>query len=234
MMFGRDLHKHKVLLWQHEYIDYDRLKTEIKLVRAKSKQSEILPGDCASAFKCMTYQIESINQFHKYLSHAIWGEVSKHHVWHSGLKHLEDKPYWEKAIYWEASDEPELQFFLGFLIQCRNDLKKLLWYGMVNSCGFQKILSKFGKLEDELKHPGWMTARIGDFRVMLAEGLFSVQDEALYRLKRVEVMIEMVTYVLSTGTFTSKSSLMVNNLAQYWYFDLAKKNDLDELNLDVA
>lgn len=50
MTFGRDLHDNKVLLWRQEYIDYDRLKTEIKLIRAISQQGEVLPGDCASRF----------------------------------------------------------------------------------------------------------------------------------------------------------------------------------------
>ncbi|KAI7971051.1 hypothetical protein EIK77_007167 [Talaromyces pinophilus] len=234
MRFGRDLNHNKVPLWRHEYVDYDRLKTEIKLVRARSKQGEVLPGDCESAFKSTTYQIKSINQFHKYLSNAIWGEVSKYHVWYSGPKYLEKNPNWEKDIYWEATDEPELQFFLGLLIQCHNDLKKLLWYGMVNSVGFQKILHKFGELGDELDYPDWINARIEDFRSMLAEGLFSMHDESSYRLRRVEVMIEYVTSVLSKRTFTSQSSLLVNNLAHYWYRDLVWKDGLPALDLDVA
>lgn len=175
----------------------------------------------------MTHQIKSINQFHEYLFNAIWGEASKYHVWYSGPKYLEERPNWEKDIYWEATDESELRFFLGLLIQCRNDLKKLLWYGMVNSVGFQEILHKFGELEDELDHPDWMTTRIENFRSMLAEGLFLMHDESSYRLRRVEVMIEWVIRVLSTRRFTSQSSLMVINLAQYWYPDLVSKEELD-------
>lgn len=56
MRFGRDLKNNKVPLWRHEYVDYDRLKTEIKLVRARSKQGEVLPGDCECKFAVIILQ----------------------------------------------------------------------------------------------------------------------------------------------------------------------------------
>lgn len=105
---------------------------------------------------------------------------------------------------------------------------------MVNSVGFQKILYKFSKLEDEIDHPDWMTARVEVFRSMLGDGLFLTHDESLYRLRRVEVMIECVTCVLSKRIFTSQSSLMVNNLGQYWYPDLVSKDDCAVLSAVTA
>lgn len=140
----------------------------------------------------MSHQIESINQYHKYLSNAIWGEVSKYHVWYSGPKSLEKNPNWEQNIHWEIADEPELHFFMGLLLQCRTDLRRLFWYGSVNSSGFQRILQKFGKLADELVHPDWMDSRIEHFKSMLTGGLFSMHEDSLRKLRRVEFMIEKI------------------------------------------
>ena len=47
MKFGRNLHKHQVPLWADSYLDYDGLKTLIKLSRAESSEhDEALDRSC--------------------------------------------------------------------------------------------------------------------------------------------------------------------------------------------
>ncbi|KAI9675829.1 MAG: Glycerophosphocholine phosphodiesterase [Trizodia sp. TS-e1964] len=140
MKLGFNLHEHKVQLWQGSYLDYNAIKTQIKLARGKlgerafetsAERTEILGNIQA--------EIEAVVSFYNNASNALWDE----------LRHINFDLDFTDTDPWDGVSCNELRYFLRLFTEFSSDLKKLQWYGTVNALGLMQLIHK---IDPELQY----------------------------------------------------------------------------------
>ncbi|KAF2120467.1 Glycerophosphoryl diester phosphodiesterase family-domain-containing protein [Lophiotrema nucula] len=140
MKFGHNLSRNQVPEYgARSYIDYKGLKKLIKTAQAAVKKGS--DADLAEFFFTLDRNLENVDGFYnkKYAESA------------RRIKLLHDR-YGRTAQSPEGIDKDEAQDLIGALLELRNQLRKLQWYGEVNRRGFIKITKKLDK-----KLPGQST-----------------------------------------------------------------------------
>ncbi|KAI0181697.1 glycerophosphodiester phosphodiesterase GDE1 [Hypoxylon sp. FL1284] len=132
MKFGRNLPRNQVPEWASSYIDYKGLK---KLIKAASKT--IRAGDevdLAEFFFALDRNLEDVDSFYN----------KKFAEAHRRIKLLEDRYGLHPDVVAELDDQ-ESEELMGALLELRNQLRNLQWFGEINRRGFVKITKKLDK-----------------------------------------------------------------------------------------
>lgn len=254
MKFGRTLHQHQVPLWAGSYLDYDGLKTLIKLSRVESaERGEALDWTCKSrqspkptlgiavltlvsaVLGKIAHEIDNVQAFYHKVYTTLWDEVSKFYV---SLDFLEQES-------WEGADQHELRYFLGIFIQCRSELKKIQWYGTVNAFAFKRLLEKLGHSRSSCAK----STTLEDVESKLSAVQFLNQTDSLRDLQRIQRSITSINSTVSQAPSVSSRSLILNHFVSHCYsplkysdvaYEAIKKDDVSSLdqfiqdNVDVS
>ncbi|KAF7533207.1 hypothetical protein G7054_g7282 [Neopestalotiopsis clavispora] len=133
MKFGRTLPRNQVPEWASSYIDYKGLKKLIKAAAESSAKSG-KKADLAEFFFALDRNLEDVDSFYnKKFSEA-----------HRRLKLLQDR-YGRSPEVVPDLDDDEVEELMGALLELRNQLRNLQWFGEINRRGFVKITKKLDK-----------------------------------------------------------------------------------------
>ncbi|OKL55438.1 hypothetical protein UA08_09296 [Talaromyces atroroseus] len=190
----------------------------IKLLRTTSTRPGEAP-ECAGVLDNIDREIQNVQAFYSKVFVDIGDQVSRFY---------QSSDLLDQESEWEHAGRQELHFILSLLTQCCTSLKTLLRYGTVNSRGFQRLLRKFNDLlgtrPDFRNNLTSSRKHIGDIQSKLETEEFSTQNESLYRLKLIKGSIQAIRQVLSRNSFTTRSSLLLNDLVRHHHSSLG---DLD-------
>ncbi|KAI2632696.1 glycerophosphodiester phosphodiesterase GDE1 [Hypomontagnella submonticulosa] len=132
MKFGRNLPRNQVPEWASSYIDYKGLK---KLIKAASKTANAGEEvDLAEFFFALDRNLEDVDSFYN----KKFAEV------HRRIKLLEDRYGGSPDVVADLDDQ-ENEELMGALLELRNQLRNLQWFGEINRRGFVKITKKLDK-----------------------------------------------------------------------------------------
>ncbi|KAH6656705.1 glycerophosphodiesterase GDE1 [Truncatella angustata] len=133
MKFGRNLPRNQVPEWASSYIDYKGLK---KLIKAAAEVSAKAgnKADLAEFFFALDRNLEDVDTFYN----KKFGEA------HRRLKLLQDR-YGRSPDVVPDLDDDEVEELMGALLELRNQLRNLQWFGEINRRGFVKITKKLDK-----------------------------------------------------------------------------------------
>ncbi|KAL7623642.1 Glycerophosphocholine phosphodiesterase [Parahypoxylon ruwenzoriense] len=132
MKFGRSLPRNQVPEWASSYIDYKGLKKLIKAATAASNAGEEV--DLAEFFFALDRNLEDVDSFYN----------KKFAEAHRRIKLLEDR-YGRSPDVVADLDDQESEELMGALLELRNQLRNLQWFGEINRRGFVKITKKLDK-----------------------------------------------------------------------------------------
>ncbi|KAK3081744.1 hypothetical protein LTS18_003216, partial [Coniosporium uncinatum] len=132
MKFGHNLPRNQVPEWASSYIDYKGLKKLIKSPVEATKNGQ--DADLAEFFYTLDRNLENVDAFYnKKYSDAL-----------RRLRLLYDR-YGSIPKGRDGMDKDEKEDLMGALLEVRDQLRKLQWYGEVNRRGFIKITKKLDK-----------------------------------------------------------------------------------------
>lgn len=132
MKFGRNLPRNQVPEWSASYINYKGLKKLIKASAATFKAGKDV--DLAEFFFNLDRNLEDVDAFYN----KQFGDASRR------LKLLQDR-YGTSEEALAALDRNDIEELIGALLELRDKLRKLQWFGEVNRRGFLKITKKIDK-----------------------------------------------------------------------------------------
>ncbi|KAI1441038.1 glycerophosphodiester phosphodiesterase GDE1 [Annulohypoxylon stygium] len=132
MKFGRNLPRNQVPEWAASYIDYKGLKKLIKAATKASQAGEKV--DLAEFFFALDRNLEDVDTFYN----------KKFAEAHRRIKLLEDR-YGRSPDVVTDLDDQESEELMGALLELRNQLRNLQWFGEINRRGFVKITKKLDK-----------------------------------------------------------------------------------------
>lgn len=132
MKFGRNLPRNQVPEWASSYIDYKGLKKLIKAAAQTAKAGE--KADLAEFFFALDRNLEDVDTFYN----------KKFAEAHRRLKLLQDR-YGRNPEVVVDLDDDEVEELMGALVDLRNRLRNLQWFGEINRRGFVKITKKLDK-----------------------------------------------------------------------------------------
>ncbi|KAI1374854.1 glycerophosphodiester phosphodiesterase GDE1 [Hypoxylon crocopeplum] len=132
MKFGRNLPRNQVPEWASSYINYKGLK---KLIKSASKTAQAGEEvDLAEFFFALDRNLEDVDSFYN----------KKFAEAHRRIKLLEDR-YGRSLDVVADLDDQENEELMGALLELRNQLRNLQWFGEINRRGFVKITKKLDK-----------------------------------------------------------------------------------------
>lgn len=132
MKFGRNLPRNQVPEWASSYIDYKGLKKLIKAATRAANAGENV--DLAEFFFALDRNLEDVDSFYN----------KKFAEAHRRIKLLEDR-YGRSPDVVAELDDQESEELMGALLELRNQLRNLQWFGEINRRGFVKITKKLDK-----------------------------------------------------------------------------------------
>ncbi|KAN0119730.1 GDPD domain containing protein [Hyaloscypha variabilis] len=132
MKFGRSLPQFQIPEWAPSYINYKGLKKLIKTAVATAKTGK--DPDLAEFFFSLDRNLEDVDEFYN----KKFGDITRR------LKLLEDR-YGTSKQSLEALDHNEIDELRGALLDLRDQLRRVGWFGEVNRKGFVKITKKLDK-----------------------------------------------------------------------------------------
>ncbi|KAI0479463.1 glycerophosphodiester phosphodiesterase GDE1 [Xylariaceae sp. FL0804] len=132
MKFGRSLPRNQVPEWASSYINYKGLKKLIKAATEAAKAGESV--DLAEFFFALDRNLEDVDSFYN----------KKFAEAHRRLKLLQDR-YGNSPEVVAELDDQEAEELMGVLLELRNQLRNLQWFGEINRRGFVKITKKLDK-----------------------------------------------------------------------------------------
>ncbi|KAI0830907.1 glycerophosphodiester phosphodiesterase GDE1 [Hypoxylon sp. FL0890] len=132
MKFGRNLPRNQVPEWASSYIDYKGLKKLIKAATRAANAGEKV--DLAEFFFALDRNLEDVDSFYN----------KKFAEAHRRIKLLEDR-YGRSPDVVAELDDQESEELMGALLELRNQLRNLQWFGEINRRGFVKITKKLDK-----------------------------------------------------------------------------------------
>ncbi|RYP09799.1 hypothetical protein DL764_001053 [Monosporascus ibericus] len=133
MKFGRNLPRNQVPEWAAFYINYKGLKKLIKAEAEAAKRGERV--DLAEFFFALDRNLENVDAFYN----------KKFAEAHRRLKLLQDKYGRSPDVVAADLDDHEVEELMGALLELRNQLRNLQWFGEINRRGFVKITKKLDK-----------------------------------------------------------------------------------------
>ncbi|KAK6070940.1 glycerophosphoryl diester phosphodiesterase [Seiridium cupressi] len=127
------LPRNQVPEWASSYIDYKGLK---KLIKAAAEISTKAgkKADLAEFFFALDRNLEDVDSFYN----------KKFAEAHRRLKLLQDR-YGRSPDVVPDLDDDEVEELMGALLELRNQLRNLQWFGEINRRGFVKITKKLDK-----------------------------------------------------------------------------------------
>ncbi|KAI1349347.1 Glycerophosphoryl diester phosphodiesterase family-domain-containing protein [Xylaria sp. FL0043] len=132
MKFGRSLPRNQVPEWASAYINYKGLK---KLIKAAAKTAEAGKDvDIAEFLFALDRNLEDVDSFYN----------KKFAEAHRRLKLLQDR-YGRGLDVVAELDDQESEELMNALLELRNQLRNLQWFGEINRRGFVKITKKLDK-----------------------------------------------------------------------------------------
>lgn len=132
MKFGRNLPRNQVPEWASAYINYKGLKKLIKAEAETAKAGKDV--DIAEFLFALDRNLEDVDSFYN----KKFAEV------HRRLKLLQDR-YGRNLDVVAELDDHESEELMNALLELRNQLRNLQWFGEINRRGFVKITKKLGK-----------------------------------------------------------------------------------------
>ncbi|KAI1135748.1 glycerophosphodiester phosphodiesterase GDE1 [Hypoxylon sp. FL0543] len=132
MKFGRNLPRNQVPEWASSYIDYKGLKKLIKAATRAANAGEKV--DLAEFFFALDRNLEDVDSFYN----------KKFAEAHRRIKLLEERYGRSPDVVTELDDQ-ESEELMGALLELRNQLRNLQWFGEINRRGFVKITKKLDK-----------------------------------------------------------------------------------------
>ncbi|KAI1129869.1 Glycerophosphoryl diester phosphodiesterase family-domain-containing protein [Nemania abortiva] len=132
MKFGRNLPRNQVPEWASAYINYKGLKKLIKAEAATAKTGKDV--DIAEFLFALDRNLEDVDSFYN----KKFAEV------HRRLKLLQDR-YGRSPDVVAELDNHEFEELMSALLELRNQLRNLQWFGEINRRGFVKITKKLDK-----------------------------------------------------------------------------------------
>ncbi|KAI0602327.1 glycerophosphodiester phosphodiesterase GDE1 [Biscogniauxia sp. FL1348] len=132
MKFGRSLPRNQVPQWAASYINYKGLKKLIKAAVEAANAGEKV--DLAEFFFALDRNLEDVDSFYN----------KKFAEAHRRLKLLQDR-YGSSPEVVADLDDHEIEELMGALLELRNQLRNLQWFGEINRRGFVKITKKLDK-----------------------------------------------------------------------------------------
>ncbi|KAI0395675.1 glycerophosphodiester phosphodiesterase GDE1 [Xylariaceae sp. FL0594] len=132
MKFGRNLPRNQVPEWASSYIDYKGLKKLIKTAAETARAGEDV--DLAEFLFALDRNLEDVDRFFN----------KKYAEAHRRLKLLRDR-YGRGSEVLADLDKQESDELMGALLELRNQLRNLQWFGEINRRGFIKITKKLDK-----------------------------------------------------------------------------------------
>ncbi|KAI2616300.1 glycerophosphodiester phosphodiesterase GDE1 [Hypoxylon sp. NC1633] len=132
MKFGRNLPRNQVPEWASSYINYKGLKKLIKAATRTATAGEKV--DLAEFFFALDRNLEDVDSFYN----------KKFAEAHRRIKLLQDR-YGSSPDVVADLDDQESEEIMGALLELRNQLRNLQWFGEINRRGFVKITKKLDK-----------------------------------------------------------------------------------------
>ncbi|KAI0401526.1 Glycerophosphoryl diester phosphodiesterase family-domain-containing protein [Xylaria palmicola] len=132
MKFGRSLPRNQVPEWASAYINYKGLKKLIKAEAETAKAGKDV--DIAEFLFALDRNLEDVDSFYN----------KKFAEAHRRLKLLQDRYGRSLAVLAELDDQ-ESEELMSALLELRNQLRNLQWFGEINRRGFVKITKKLDK-----------------------------------------------------------------------------------------
>ncbi|KAK7948693.1 uncharacterized protein PG986_009579 [Apiospora aurea] len=132
MKFGRNLSRNQVPEWAASYINYKGLKKLIKAASATATAGE--NADLAEFFFALDRNLEDVDEFYN----------KKFAEAHRRVKLLQDR-YGRSPEVIADLDDDEVEELMGALLELRNQLRNLQFFGDINRRGFVKITKKLDK-----------------------------------------------------------------------------------------
>ncbi|KAI0537714.1 Glycerophosphoryl diester phosphodiesterase family-domain-containing protein [Xylaria digitata] len=132
MKFGRSLPRNQVPEWASAYINYKGLKKLIKAAARTAKDGKDV--DTAEFLFALDRNLEDVDSFYN----------KKFAEAHRRLKLLQDR-YGRSLDVVAELDDQESEELISALLELRNQLRNLQWFGEINRRGFVKITKKLDK-----------------------------------------------------------------------------------------
>ncbi|KAL2068810.1 hypothetical protein VTL71DRAFT_15148 [Oculimacula yallundae] len=132
MKFGRHLLRTQLPEWSASYINYKGLKKLIKAAVATQKTGQ--DPDLAEFFFTLDRNLEDVDDFYN----KKFGDASRR------LNLLKERYGTEKDAF-ETLDLNDIEELRNALLELREQLRKLQWFGDLNRRGFTKITKKLDK-----------------------------------------------------------------------------------------
>ncbi|KAF2963924.1 hypothetical protein GQX73_g9645 [Xylaria multiplex] len=132
MKFGRSLPRNQVPEWASAYINYKGLKKLIKAAAGTAKAGKDV--DIAEFLFALDRNLEDVDSFYN----------KKFAEAHRRLKLLQDR-YGRSLDVVAELDDQESEELMSALLELRNQLRNLQWFGEINRRGFVKITKKLDK-----------------------------------------------------------------------------------------
>ncbi|KAK7229034.1 hypothetical protein V2G26_001204 [Clonostachys chloroleuca] len=132
MKFGRNLPRNQVPEWAASYINYKGLKKIIKGASEKVKNGEQV--DPAEFFFALDRNLEDVDSFYN----RKFADVCRR-------LNLLNNRYGRVPDVVDSMDQDEVEEVMGALLDLRNQLRNLQWFGEINRRGFVKITKKLDK-----------------------------------------------------------------------------------------
>ncbi|KAI9158320.1 Glycerophosphodiester phosphodiesterase GDE1 [Paramyrothecium foliicola] len=137
MKFGRNLPRNQVPEWAGSYINYKSLKKLVKAAGTKVRNGEKV--DTAEFFFALDRNLEVVDSFY---NKKFADACRRLNLLHSRYGRVPDVV--------ATLDTDEIEEVMGALLELRNQMRNLQWFGEINRRGFVKITKKLDKNVPEI------------------------------------------------------------------------------------
>ncbi|KAG5924718.1 hypothetical protein E4U53_003390 [Claviceps sorghi] len=139
MKFGRNLPRNQVPEWAASYINYKGLKKLVKALSEKARKGDKV--DTAELFFALDRNLEDVDSFYN----KKFAEACRR------LNNLHNR-YGRVPDVVATLDQDEVEEVMGALLELRNQLRNLQWFGEINRRGFVKITKKLDKKVPQISY----------------------------------------------------------------------------------